>query len=128
MIGMEHQMDNLKASHVWLYVKDIEESISFYQKVLGLELAGRFPHGALFRAGEILIGLHSEEADRKSKPGGTLIVLQTSDIGRSYEVLKKRGVGFLTDHVQTEQFGSVADFHDPDGYLLEIWQPPRRQT
>ena len=125
---MEHETDNLRASHVWLYVRDIERSISFYQKVLGLELAGTFPHGALFRSGEILIGIHSEEADRRSKPGGTLIVLQTDDIGRSHEMLKKRGIKFLREHVQTEPFGSVADFLDPDGYLLEIWQPPRRPT
>lgn len=111
---------------MWLYVKDVEKSVSFYQKVLGLDLAGRFSHGALFRSGGILIGIHAEEDDRKSEPGGSLIVLQSDDVGRSYELLKRRGVRFLTDRVQTEQFGSVADFKDPDGYLLEIWEPPRR--
>ena len=55
-----------------------------------------------------------------------LIVLQTEDVRKTFEELKKRGVRFLTDQVQTEQFGSVADFEDPDGYLLEIWQPPQK--
>ena len=123
---MDHKTKSLCASHVWLYVKNVEKSVVFYKKVLGLDLAGRFPHGALFRSGGILIGVHEEEGDRRSRPGGMLIVLQTEDVRKTFEELKKRGVRFLTDQVQTEQFGSVADFEDPDGYLLEIWQPPQK--
>ena len=119
---------NLGISYVWLYVRDVALSISFYENTLGLKLISRFPHGAVFRGEHgVMLGIHEEEGDRKSKPGGMLIVFQTEDIARSYEDLKSRGIGFLKEHVETEEFGQVADFLDPDGYLLEIWQPPSRQ-
>ena len=118
----------LEVSHVWVYSKDVAKSIAFYKNTIGLEIAGHFPHGALFRAGQVLLGVHEEEGDRKSMPGGTLIVLRTENIHRSFEHLKHKGVRFLTDDVVSEDFGQVLDFRDPDGYLLEIWQPPRKNV
>ncbi len=117
---------NLKISYVWLYARDVAKSISFYENILGLQIVSKFPHGALLRGGEILLGIHEEEGDRKSKPGGMLIVFQSDNIASSVEDLKNKGVKFLKDHIATEDFGLAADFLDPDGYLLEIWQPPRR--
>jgi len=122
------EKQKLEISHVWVYSKDVPKSIAFYQNTIGLEIAGHFAHGALFRAGTVLLGIHEEEGDRKSMPGGTLIVLRTENIHSRFEQLKEKGVKFLTDHIVSEDFGQVADFRDPDGYLLEIWQPPRKNV
>ncbi|HZY46862.1 MAG TPA: VOC family protein [Candidatus Bathyarchaeia archaeon] len=116
----------MKVTHVWLYTKNADRSISFYEKVLGLQVVSRFPHGALLQGGGILLGIHSEEGDRRSSPGSMLVVFQTDNIAKSFQDLKAKGVNFLTDHIVSEDFGDVADFRDLDGYLLEIWQPPRR--
>lgn len=89
---------------------------------MGLKVVGTFPDGALLKAGEILIGVHREEPDRKSLPGGTSIILSTKNIQRDHDVLRKRGIAFLTE-VEKKPYGLLASFKDPDGYLLELWQP-----
>jgi catechol 2,3-dioxygenase-like lactoylglutathione lyase family enzyme len=117
---------SFRISHVWLYSKDTAKSIRFYRDVLDFRVVESFPDGALLHGGGILLGIHREEGDRKSKPGGTLLVLHTDNIERSFEELKQRGVKFLKPQIEKAVFGAVADFKDPDGYLLEIWQPPSR--
>ncbi len=113
----------LRLSYVWLYVKDPQESIRFYHDVLGLSTIETFPHGALLNGGGILLGIHQEEGDRKSKPGGTVINLTVKDIKDAHRELQKRGIKFMTE-IQKGSFGQVVSFRDPDGYVLELWQPP----
>lgn len=112
----------LKISHIWLFVKDVQKSIQFYKNAVGLEMVETFPHGALLKAGEVLIGIHLEERELKSQPGGTSITLYTNNIQKDYELLRQRGVPFQT-HVVKQPYGLSATFKDPDGYLLELWQP-----
>ncbi len=113
---------SLKITHFWLYAKDTRRTIQFYGDTLGLEILETFPDGALFKAGGIQLGIHREEGDRKSQPGGTSIILHTPDIKRAYEMLQRKGVRFLTQ-IQQEPYGQIVSFRDPDGYLLELWQP-----
>ncbi len=123
MVGaMETEKSSLKVSHIWLYVKDTQTSIQFYRDSLGFRVVETFPDGALLNAGEILIGIHREEADRKSQPGGTSIILQTHYIEKSFDMLRQRGVEFPRE-IESEPYGRIATFKDPDGYLLELWQP-----
>ncbi len=113
---------SLKLTHFWLYVRDTQRSIQFYRDTLGFDVLQTFPDGALFKAGNIQLGVHREEGDRKSQPGGMSIIFYTSDIKRDYETLLGSGVKFLRE-VQKEPYGQIASFNDPDGYLLELWQP-----
>ncbi len=119
---METESPALKVSHIWLYVKDTQESIQFYRDTLGLKVVETFPDGALLNAGGTLIGIHREEEDRKSQPGGTSIILHTNYIEKSFDMLRQRGVQFL-GMIENEPYGRIASFKDPDGYLLELWQP-----
>jgi catechol 2,3-dioxygenase-like lactoylglutathione lyase family enzyme len=116
----------LRISHLWLYSKDTSKSIQFYRDVLGFQVVETFPDGALLQGGGILLGIHREEGDNKSHPGGTLLVLHTNNIKGSFEELDRKGVRFLKPEILKAPYGQVADFRDPDGYLLEIWQPPRK--
>jgi predicted enzyme related to lactoylglutathione lyase len=119
---METENLPLKVSHIWLYVKDTQASIKFYRDALGFKVVEMFPDGALLNAGGMLIGIHREEGERKSRPGGTSIILHTKHIERSFEMLRQRGVEFLRN-IESEPYGRIATFKDPDGYLLELWQP-----
>ena len=122
MAKMETENLLLKVSHIWLYVRDTQASIKFYRDTLGFKVVETFPDGALLNAGGILIGIHREEADRRSQPGGTSIILHTKHIEKSFEMLRQRGVESL-GKIEHEPYGRIATFKDPDGYLLEIWQP-----
>ncbi len=113
---------SLRLTHFWLYVRDTQRSIEFYRDILGFDVLQTFPDGALLKAGSIQLGIHREEGDRKSQPGGMSIILNSSDIKRDYEILLRSGVTFLTE-VQKRPYGHIAGFNDPDGYLLELWQP-----
>ncbi len=113
---------SLRLTHFWLYVRDTQRSIEFYRDILGFDVLQTFPDGALLKAGSIQLGIHREEGDRKSQPGGMSIILNSSDIKRDYEILLRSGVKFLTE-VQKRPYGHIAGFNDPDGYLLELWQP-----
>jgi predicted enzyme related to lactoylglutathione lyase len=113
---------SLKLTHFWLYVRDTKRSIQFYRDILGFDVLQTFPDGALLKAGSIQLGVHREEDDRKSQPGGISIILHTSDIKRDYQTLLKSGVKFLNE-VQKQPYGQIASFKDPDGYLFELWQP-----
>ena len=119
---METEKPALKVSHIWLYVKDTHASIKFYRDILGFRVVETFPDGALLNAGGILIGIHREEEDRKSGPGGTSIILHTKYIEKSFDMLRERGVESL-GKIENEPYGRIAKFNDPDGYLLELWQP-----
>ena len=116
----------LRISHVWLYCKDTAKSIRFYRDVVGLNVVETFPDGALFQGGGVLLGIHREEGDNKSDPGGSLIVLETHNIRGFFDELQRKGVTFLRPSIQKAVYGRIADFQDPDGYLLEIWQPPEK--
>ena len=113
---------SLKLTHFWLYVRDTQRSIQFYRDILGFDVLQAFPDGALLKVGSIQLGIHREESDRKSQPGGMSIILNSSDIKRDYATLLKSGVKFLTE-IQKQPYGQIASFNDPDGYLLELWQP-----
>ncbi len=119
---METEEPSLTVSHLWLYVKDTQGSIQFYRDTLGLRVVETFPDGALLNAGGMLIGIHREEEERKSHPGGTSIILHTNHIEKSFDMLRQRGVRFL-GMIENEPYGRIASFKDPDGYLLELWQP-----
>ena len=47
------------------------------------------------------------------------ITIETDDIRRTFEELKSRGVEFASDLLEFP-WGSVAQFHDPDGNRLQI--------
>lgn len=117
----------LRISHVWLYCKDTAKSIRFYRDVVGLSVVETFPDGALFQGGAVLLGIHREEGDGKSDPGGSFIVVETDNIKELFEELQRKGVTFLKPSIQKAGYGQTADFRDPDGYLLEIWQPPEKK-
>ena len=119
---MEMEGISFKVSHIWLYVKDTQKSIQFYRDIMGFKVVETFPDGALLKAGELLIRVHREEGDRKSLPGGTSIIIYTKNIQKGYDILRQRGVTFLA-RIEKEPYGLIASFKDPDGYLLELWQP-----
>ena len=71
-------------------------------------------------------GEPSEQAT--NQPGISHVCLQVTDFDACYNDLKAKGVRFKSEPVTItagpNQGGLVAYFFDPDGYTLELFQPP----
>ncbi|XP_023548575.1 uncharacterized protein LOC111807198 [Cucurbita pepo subsp. pepo] len=118
-------------NHISLLCRSVEESIDFYQNVLGffpIRRPGSFDFdGAwLFGYG---IGIHllqSEEPEslpKKSEinPKDNHISFQCESMGAVENMLKEMGIDYVRAVV--EEGGIHVDqlfFHDPDGFMIEI--------
>ncbi|MFZ0589705.1 MAG: VOC family protein [Bryobacteraceae bacterium] len=61
-----------------IFVSDMDQSVNFYTKILGLKLAQRFGnHWASVEAGNLTIGLHpASNENQAGKDGSTVIGLE----------------------------------------------------
>jgi len=110
-----------------LFVNDVAESRAFYERKLGLRVVEADESSAKFDAGLVMLCLN-----RASDYGITLtsrrddasdVVFLVDDINAAREALEARGVVFARRH--TYEIGLVADFYDPNGHRLMLYQPSR---
>lgn len=124
-------MDRLFAGahHVALYTADFPRLYAFYTGVLGMAEVGRFPGHpiAFLAAGGTIIELAGDEAPAGPRgQGWSHLALEVADLEAAVAALEARGVAF---HVPPEPFppeaprARIAFFRDPDGNLLELYQP-----
>jgi catechol 2,3-dioxygenase-like lactoylglutathione lyase family enzyme len=107
-----------------IFVSDMDRSVNFYTKILGLKLAQRFGnHWASVEADGLTIGLHPASSENPAgRNGSTVIGLElTGNIEDSVATLKHQGVKFR-GAVSQDNAGKTAYFEDPDGNLLYMIQ------
>jgi lactoylglutathione lyase len=111
-----------RVSVVYLYVTDVERSLDFYRDVLGIPLEGdadwaeaTFPDGLRF-------ALHRAHEGVDLGSGGVRIDFEVADIDEAAERLRAAGVA--VERMKREEWGSACEARDPDGYLVELYQPP----
>ncbi len=121
-----------KISAIVYNVKDLQRTITFYQDALGLSLNVMEGHGESFGVAEVgeltLVFFPSDE-----KPGQSPIVVfgLESGVEDVVEELTKQGVEIVTPVSEAPDGGLTADFADPDGHVLSVYQPadaPRRKA
>ena len=127
----------LPLAAIWLYCKNTNESKRFYKDVVGLKLIdeedGENP-GLHFDLGNIRLSLlpkaevKGEKAEAKPAPSDHLVFLVESAIEAVQADLVKRGVKMRTKKIIEDSLGKTAWFSDPDGHLIYLWQPPRRDS
>lgn len=118
-----------------LCVRDLAASTDFYRRV-GFTVESAEEHIALLRVGGQGLYLITESPPTVDKPAVTLappagpervpaeIVVRVPDCAVAHRELSERGVRFLTPPQQPPWGGWRCFAPDPDGYLLEIEQPP----
>ena len=130
---------NAKIGAIVFYVRDLARSEKFYRDSLGLETyvdpgdANADPDHAgpwlRARAGDVSLIFFP----RNEKPGRSPIVVFTlaeGGIDDIVEALAKKGVPIITP-VSEAPGGWTADFTDPEGHVLSIYQnekAPRRRN
>ena len=127
-------------AHIALVVRDYDEAIAFFTKLLSFDLIedtpskdgqGRDKRWVLIappgsRGTQILLAKASNE-DEKSRIGNqtggrVFLFLHTDNFWRDYETMKAKGVKFVRDPKQ-EQYGTVAVFEDLYGNRWDLLQP-----
>src|SRR3989304_7579364 len=126
---------NLRILHTMIRVGDLERSIEFYPRVLGMKLLRRadYPGGRFTNA---FVGYDDESRaavlelthnwDTKSYDLGTgfgHVAVEVEDAYRACEEVKKRG-GKVTREPGPMKHGTtvIAFVEDPDGYKIEFVQ------
>src|SRR2546425_12613150 len=95
-----------KITYIWLYVTNLDRSITFYQTGLGLKLTSKWHEGATFDAGNVVLGLHLEEGPTTRGNSPVITLNAAFDIGRIHTELIRReaaNVGGVTE----EPYGKV---------------------
>jgi catechol 2,3-dioxygenase-like lactoylglutathione lyase family enzyme len=110
-----------------IFVSDMNRSVNFYTKILGLKLAERFGNDwASIEGGKLAIGLHpASNQNPAGKNGSTIIGLELAgNIEDAIATLKRQGVKFQ-GAVSEDNAGKSAFFEDPDGnrlYMIQLNQ------
>ncbi len=137
----------LPLAAIWFRCKNVEESKRFYGKVLGLraieyETSGENGHGengsagVHFDLGTIRLTLiprddgikNSKDPALKVDAADQLVFVVENSIDTVQADLVKRGVKMKSKRVVESAMGKTLWFTDPDGHVIYLWQPPRRES
>jgi catechol 2,3-dioxygenase-like lactoylglutathione lyase family enzyme len=125
-------------AHIALVVRNYDEAIAFYTRVLGFRLVEDTDMGGGKRwvllapagsAGTTVLlaqAATSEQATRVGNQTGgrVFLFLHTDDFWRDYRALQAHKVEFVRDP-KDEPYGTVAVFKDLYGNLWDLIQPKR---
>jgi catechol 2,3-dioxygenase-like lactoylglutathione lyase family enzyme len=122
-------MQVTQLDHLVLTVKDIDETVSFYVSVLGMERIEFAEDRVALRFGTQMINLHQAGNEREPKaqhplPGSADLCFATDeDLDAAMEHVRKSGMRIIDGPVRrTGASGPVVSFYfrDPDMNLIEI--------
>ena len=106
------------------YVADIARTEAFYNDVLGIELVRQEGAEPFFLSGQLDHGLEMVFFQMEGKRGNTpalVFDLLDGGIDDIVAALAEKGVTIVTP-VEEAPGGWSADFLDPDGFGLGLWQ------
>ena len=110
----------INGSNVTIMVKNMDQSIRFYQN-LGLELKQRWDnHYAMLAAEGITLGLHPSDGE-KTGSGSTSIGFFIEKIEDAKALLQEHQIE--CNHEDDGKSGIYLHFTDPDGTILYFVQP-----
>ena len=121
----------LGLSHVALNVRDVNRSMEFYSKVLGMKLEWMpDPDNAYLTSGQDNLALHRLPSG--AEPGKTqmvhhigFVVSRPEDVDDWAERLRAHGIALAQDPKTHRDGARSFYFNDPDGLLIQlIYHPP----
>ena len=119
-------MNVKKVGNVILAVKDLDKSIEFYNKILGMPIKRQRENWVDLGQSGALLSLHpastSSPHSGTSIDNGILIGLVVGDVSSAINELKSKNVKIHRD-IQDKSSGKNAIILDPDEYMISLFEP-----
>ena len=119
-------MNVKKVGNVILAVKDLDKSIEFYNKILGMPIKKKRDNWIDLGQSGALLSIHpasgSSPHSGTSIDNGILIGLVVGDVASAVNELKSKNVKIYRD-IQDKSSGKNAIILDPDEYMISLFEP-----
>jgi lactoylglutathione lyase len=119
-------MNVKKVGNVILAVKDLNKSVEFYNKILGMPIKRQRENWVDLGQTGALLSLHpastSSPHSGTSIDNGILIGLVVGDVSSAINELKSKNVKIHRD-IQVKSSGKNAIILDPDEYMISLFEP-----
>lgn len=116
----------MRRLHAFLFVTDMRRSVEFYRRVLRVEPAYRSESWTEFAVGDARLGLHRWEGASAPPSAGVKLFFEVEDLDAERQRLAQEGVRLHGEVRVLPGAGRHLDFEDPDGHILQLWEPEAR--
>ena len=115
-------MNVKKVGNVILAVKDLNKSIEFYNKILGMPIKRQRENWVDLGQSGALLSLHPASADLLTPNDMIMIGFVVGDVSSAIDELKSKNVKIHRD-IQNKSSGKKAIILDPDDYMISLFEP-----
>ena len=118
-------MNVKKVGNVILAVKDLNNSVEFYNKILGMPIKRQRENWVDLGQSGALLSLHSPSpsADISITPNDRILIgFVVGDVSSAIDELKSKNVKIHRD-IQNKSSGKNAIILDPDDYMISLFEP-----
>jgi len=115
-------MNIKKVGNVILAVKDLDKSIEFYNKILGMPIKRQRENWVDLGQSGALLSLHPASAELLTPNDMIMIGFVVGDVSSAIDELKSKNVKIHRD-IQNKSSGKNAIILDPDDYMISLFEP-----
>jgi len=115
-------MNIKKVGNVILAVKDLNKSVEFYNKILGMPIKKQRENWVDLGQSGALLSLHPASAELLTPNDMIMIGFVVGDVSSAIDELKSKNVKIHRD-IQNKSSGKNAIILDPDGYMISLFEP-----
>jgi len=115
-------MNVKKVGNVILAVKDLNKSVEFYNKILGMPILRLRENLVDLGQSGALLSLHPASAELLTPNDMIMIGFVVGDVSSAIDELKSKNVKIHRD-IQNKSSGKNAIILDPDDYMISLFEP-----
>ncbi len=115
-------MNVRKVGNVILAVKDLEKSLEFYNKILGMPIKRQRENWIDLGQSGALLSLHPASTELITPNDMIMIGFVVGDVSSAIDELKSKNVKIHRD-IQNKSSGKNAIILDPDDYMISLFEP-----
>jgi catechol 2,3-dioxygenase-like lactoylglutathione lyase family enzyme len=113
----EPPLDVATLNHVTLFVSNVDRSVAFYQRLLGLPVMSRQDNGINLAAGSSFVGIYAAQNDARPHINHFCLGVERFDVDQAMKACADQGV-----KGRVRMRGDVKEFYfnDPDGLSVQL--------